>query len=101
NLWIGSHGSSQVARYANGRFTMFTEADGLPKDEIRSLYSDRAGRLWMASGASGLVRVDDPGDAHPHFKAYGAGQGLASNFTTSIAEDRWGRIYVGTRSCRA
>src|SRR5439155_5375401 len=71
NIWIGSLASSEVTRYANGRFTLFKEADGLPKGEIRSIYSDRAGRLWMASGSSGLVRIDDPGAAHPRFASYG------------------------------
>src|ERR1039458_9045826 len=46
-LWIGFN--SGLARYRNGRFEFFTEADGLPAGDINDLYVDRSGRLWIAS----------------------------------------------------
>lgn len=95
-VWMGSIQTGELARYANGRFTMFTREQGLPPGEIRWLHSDHAGSVWIASGGSGLVRIDDPGSEHPRFTTYGPAQGLSSNFATSIAEDGRGRIYVST-----
>ena len=56
NVWIGfSHG---LARYAHGRFRLFTASEGLPPGRIMNIHVDRSGRLWLASEESGLVRVD-------------------------------------------
>jgi ligand-binding sensor domain-containing protein len=55
NVWIGFNG--QIARYRDGVFTLFTASDGLPPGAIRSIYVDHAGRLWLASARSGLIRV--------------------------------------------
>ncbi len=95
NLWMGFFWHN-LARYRNGRFQVFTSADGLPPGVVRSIYSDRAGRLWLASSRGGLLRVDDPAADRIRFAAYTTTQGLSSNETWCITEDAWGRIYVGT-----
>ena len=54
---------------ASGRddSTLFTSRDGLPPGNIRSIYLDHAGRVWLASAQSGLVRVDDLGASDRRF----------------------------------
>jgi ligand-binding sensor domain-containing protein/two-component sensor histidine kinase len=94
NLWVGFN-QGELARYRNGRFTLFTTADGLPASRVDDLYLDRAGRLWIAV-RRGLVRVDDPTAEHPNFITYTTAQGLSSNYVTAITEDLSGRIYIGT-----
>jgi signal transduction histidine kinase/ligand-binding sensor domain-containing protein len=98
NVWIGFNG--QIARYRDGVFTLFTASDGLPPGAITSIYVDSAGRLWLASARSGLIRVDDPGERRPNFVSYTTAQGLSSNSTEVserlIVEDLQGRIYIGT-----
>ncbi|HMB29282.1 MAG TPA: two-component regulator propeller domain-containing protein, partial [Blastocatellia bacterium] len=99
NIWIGFNG--QVARYRDGVFTMFTASDGVPPGAITSIYVDHAGRLWLASARSGLIRVDDPVEQRPKFVSYTTAQGLSSDSTDAspdqlIAEDLQGRIYTGT-----
>jgi len=64
--------------------------------DIRWLHNDRSGRLWFAAGRGGLGRIDDPTAAWPRAIAYGRAQGLSSEMVLCLAEDRWGRIYVGT-----
>jgi ligand-binding sensor domain-containing protein len=64
NLWIGS-ASQGLARYASGRFRVFTEGDGVPKGWIRALHLDSLGRLWIATGQGGLARIDDTRADHP------------------------------------
>lgn len=90
NVWIGFYVGG-LARYREGRFSLFTSADGLPAGAIRGLYVDSARRLWVA-GARGVARVDDLTAERPRFVQYTTNQGLSTNDTWTITEDRWGRI---------
>ncbi len=93
NVWTGLyHGG--LARYREGRFTVFTARDGLP-GTVRKLFLDSRGRLWIGTDR-GLVRSDDPGADRPRFATYGTRSGLASDEVTALAEDAWGRIYAAT-----
>lgn len=94
SIWIGFE--SGLARYRGGTVTFFRQADGLPAGGVRALHRDRAGRLWVASGAGGVARLDHPEEETPRFVRYGLGEGLSSENVSSLTEDRWGRIYVGT-----
>jgi len=94
NIWIGH--SLGLIRYAAGRFSFFSKADGVPGGWIRAIYSDGAHRLWIASGQGGLSRIDDPSAEHPHFITYTTLEGLSSDQVNCVLEDQWGRIYAGT-----
>ena len=94
NIWIGF--DSALARYRQNQFHWFRLAEGLPSGLIRNMHCDRDGHLWLASSESGLVRVDDAGSERPRFVKFTTAQGLSSNRTEVIAEDPYGRIYVGT-----
>jgi ligand-binding sensor domain-containing protein/signal transduction histidine kinase len=94
NVWIGFW-EAGLARYRNGRFTLFTTANGAPAGAISSLHVDQAGRLWVSSARGGVSRIDSPGAARPDFVSYTTANGLASNRVTIITEDRWGRMYLG------
>ena len=93
NVWMGFSGG--LARYAQGRFTLFTSSDGLPPGIVTDIHVDRSGRLWLASEQAGLVRVDREQAEHPAFVSYGTAQGLSSNRADVIAEDAQGYLYVG------
>lgn len=95
NLWVGFN-QGELARYRDGRFTVFTNADGLPLGRVNDLYLDHAGRLWIAMMGGALSRVDDPIADQPVFTNYTIAQGLSGNFVSAITEDTYGRIYVGT-----
>lgn len=94
NIWVGCY-NGYLARYRKGRFTMFTNLEGVPPGGWKWLYVDSAGRLWVGA-RRGLGRADNPTDDRPRFVTYTIAQGLASNEIFGITEDRWGRIYVGT-----
>src|SRR5262249_18430786 len=53
NLWFGFY-EGGLARYAAGRFTTFSPADGLPEKFISALHVDHLGRLWLTSASDGL-----------------------------------------------
>ncbi|MEO1448733.1 MAG: histidine kinase [Bacteroidota bacterium] len=65
----------------------FTRDDGLPSNEIYSLYEDRHGYLWIGSDG-GLTRYDGY-----DFITY-SNKAQKSPALTSILEDKWGRIWV-------
>ncbi len=96
NLWIGFSGEGGLVRYRPGNFTLFTEGDGVPAGQIRNMLVDSAGRLWLATSRSGLLRIDDPAAERPRLIAYTTAEGLSSNEVLGASEDRWGRIYIGT-----
>ena len=62
---------------------------------VTGIFVDRSGRLWLASGQAGLVRVDGEHPEHPRFVSYGTAQGLSSNRADVITEDAQGYLYVG------
>ena len=96
NLWIGYNNGGGLVRYHDGQFRLFTTSDGVPDGSISAIYPDRAGRLWIADGEGGLLRVDDPDADHPHFITYTTANGLSSSIVWCITEDRFGRIYAGS-----
>ncbi len=95
NLWLGLFDGG-LARYRNGRFQLFTQADGLPAGPVRALYLDHNKRLWIATGQGGVVRLDDTEAEHPSFLTYTTDDGLASNSISCVTEDNLGRMYFGT-----
>ncbi|HEV2448139.1 MAG TPA: two-component regulator propeller domain-containing protein [Candidatus Sulfopaludibacter sp.] len=95
DVWM-SYYWHDLARYRNGRFEVFTPADGLPAGSLPLLFTDHAGRLWIGSHGGGLIRLDDPAAERPRFRVYTVESGLAANGALCITEDRWGRIYTGS-----
>jgi ligand-binding sensor domain-containing protein/two-component sensor histidine kinase len=95
NLWIGFDGGV-LARFRDGRFTLFTSEHGVPPGSVYDLHLDDAGRLWIASTTGGLSRLDDTSAEQPRFITYTTAQGLSSNNVNCITADRYGRLYVGT-----
>lgn len=95
NLWLGFYDGG-LARYRDGSFRLFTQSDGIPAGLIRALYLDHAGRLWVATDSSGVIRLDDPQAERPRFVAYTTADGLASNRVSCITEDKLGLMYFGT-----
>ena len=94
NVWIGF--GNGLARYRQGRFSLFTTKEGLPNGGIAEVHSDRSGRLWLASTRSGLIRVENPESDRPTFISYSTQQDLSSDITSTITEDLNGHLYVGT-----
>jgi signal transduction histidine kinase/ligand-binding sensor domain-containing protein len=69
--------------------------DGTAKTVATYLYVDRNGRVW-ATSFDGAVRFDDPVAERPDAIRLTTRDGLSSNQVSCFAEDRLGRIYIGT-----
>ncbi|WP_173021355.1 two-component regulator propeller domain-containing protein [Lewinella sp. W8] len=104
NLWFGRDGYG-AARYDGQSWTHFTEADGLPSNNVQEIHHDRAGNVWFGTrvaerdhpdpeqrkGEGGLIRYD--GKSMQGFPDH---PGLHHADTYSLYEDRAGDLWVST-----
>lgn len=93
NVWIGFWNGG-LARYHDGRFVVFTEADGAPTRAIAELHVDAAGRLWIGSSQPGLTLVDTPAAERPRFIRYPSAQSSFGDAVGCITDDALGRLYL-------
>lgn len=108
NIWIGTGSDDTkeyqegfLLRYSDGKFLKISETDAafsgkLPRGWMRDLFVDSKNRLWIASTEDGVWRLDDTNGEDFKFVKYTTAEGLTSNATTAVTEDKYGRIYVGT-----
>jgi ligand-binding sensor domain-containing protein/signal transduction histidine kinase len=95
SVWFATWGGlARLDSPRSGRFTTYTIADGLPTNDIRCLYEDRSGQLWIGTTA-GLTRFNEQA---PHFATIGKAEGLSDLDIQSILEDREGDLWVGTNT---
>lgn len=65
-------------------------------DEVKNIYQDHCRRLWVGVRGYGLAMMDNSGK-HPVLRRlYRARHELSDDNIESIAEDRWGNIWIGT-----
>ena len=96
NIWIGYYNGGLV-RYRNGKFESYTTEDNLPTGYISNIFTDSKGRIWVATSAGGVVRIDDPtSEEKPRLANLTTRDGLSSNQATCTTEDNFGRIYIST-----
>ena len=90
-VWIGTQ--EGLVRFNGLAFKVFNKAntDAIRHDDIRVLYQDRDGALWVGTFGGGLVRYKDG-----QFTSYTVQSGLSNNTITSMLQDRSGNLWVGT-----
>jgi signal transduction histidine kinase/ligand-binding sensor domain-containing protein len=86
DLWLGTQNG--LAHLSGGRWTTYTTKQGLGSDEIRSVYVDRQGSVWVGTHASGLFRYEGN-----RFVPVG---GLTGKSISSLYEDAAGALWIGT-----
>jgi ligand-binding sensor domain-containing protein/two-component sensor histidine kinase len=101
NLWIGTGSGDAndgaLIRYRDGRFRVFTQLENpLLAGWMRDLFIDSKGRLWVANVTTGVLRLDDVNADELKFTRYTPAEGLSSIGVSTITEDEFGRIYIGT-----
>ncbi len=90
-LWITSYDG--LLHLSGQREVLYSTRNGLPTNQLRSLFKDRRGTLWIGTQNSGLIGMPEPG----RFEIVDRSSGLISNFVFSIDEDLEGRLVIGTR----
>jgi signal transduction histidine kinase/ligand-binding sensor domain-containing protein len=86
-VWLGFE-SGEIAVYQNGRFHLFSRADGPPLGRILSITADRAGHIWIG-GESGLSRFDGE-----HFMTLTKEEGLPGASVSCVLEDDDGFLWI-------
>ncbi|MFO7830289.1 MAG: two-component regulator propeller domain-containing protein [Bacteroidales bacterium] len=71
-LWLGTVSGLNKMDLSTGKFTSFTEKDGLPNNLIYSILADNNGYLWMSTNR-GLSRFDPETE---NFSNFGISDGL-------------------------
>jgi diguanylate cyclase (GGDEF)-like protein len=88
NYWFGS--SRQGIYYFNkNKLSRFTENDGLPNNNILSLYQDRENSIWIGT-SGGLIRL-----RHAPFTTWNQSNGLQGDFIRTTLALPNGNIMVG------
>jgi signal transduction histidine kinase/CheY-like chemotaxis protein/ligand-binding sensor domain-containing protein len=90
-IWIGTQ--EGLVRFNGVEFKVFNKAntDAIRHNDVRVLYQDRDGALWIGTFGGGLVRYQDG-----RFTTYTAQSGLSNNSISAILQDRQGNLWVGT-----
>ena len=106
-VWISERGGSYPLTGPGGRGAPPVLRAPYPTDaeQIRGApLIDRAGNIWIATRYDGVQRVAtldpggprDPGDAKQLVEKFGARDGLSSDVTNQVLEDREGNVWIGT-----
>lgn len=90
NLWVG-YESGYIARVISGVLQPFLPEEGTPVVEIRGIWEDPAGVLWIATYGEGLYYYREG-----RLYNINRGDGLSDNDLYSLVGDEQGRVWVGT-----
>ena len=89
SLWIGTYGGG-LSRLKDGKFTIYTTADGLVSDVVARLCADDDGGVWI--GTDGGLSYFKGG----RFTNYTVANGLAHNVVRQLYRDPSGTVWIGT-----
>lgn len=89
DMWFGGFGG--LTRIHNGVITRFTENEGLPSNNVRSLYEDPEGVLWLGTYDGGLGRYSDG-----KWTRYTQKDGLFDNGVFQILDDSHGNFWMSS-----
>jgi len=99
-LWITTGSdvdNTALLQFKNGSFRIFTKSENdLIRGWLRDIFVDEQGSVWVASTASGLLKVDPANAGDIKISHFARSNGLASSGVYCAAEDAFGRIYAGT-----
>jgi signal transduction histidine kinase/ligand-binding sensor domain-containing protein len=89
-MFVGSW-SDGLIRIKDHKAELLTRATGLPSNEVRALYVDRVGRLWVGMRGRGLAVWENGRWMNPDRLAEAVGDQV-----NAIAEDDYGQLWLGT-----
>ena len=78
---------------------IYTQADGLPSNNVYRLFEDGSGNIWVglvgAGATGGLARWERATDS---FRVFAREQGIPAEKPAAFAEDRSGAVWIGFES---
>lgn len=91
-IWLATY--KGVIKIEDKKETLITDKNGLPSNDVRRIFRDSNGNLWLATRSSGAVKYS----TELPIEILDRQNGLSSNYILAIEEDTHGRIYFGTHS---
>ncbi|UII22217.1 ligand-binding sensor domain-containing protein [Fulvivirga ligni] len=95
NIWIGTHGNHDggLDKYDGKVFTTFYKMnDGLTHNNVKGIYEDQSGLLWLASGTTELATFDGE-----HFRIFKDNHGKTYHRINFLLADKDGNIWFGNK----
>ncbi len=89
-VWCSTLGGLVKWDIPDGKYTVYTTADGLPSNALSDVVLDGKGRIWVGSDA-GIAVQEGSG-----WKCYDSSQGLPSNTVNDLSLDRDKNVWVST-----
>lgn len=100
NTWIGSTDKGVFRIGNNGQLKLFSMADGLANENIRVIFEDVNGTIFLGTYGGGiskyLPQLEANGYKGPIFQTISSKQGLSNDRVLSIIQDREKNIWIGT-----
>jgi len=96
NIWIGTHGNRDggLDKYDGKKFTSYHKTkDGFENNNVRWIYQDKSGKLWLGSGTTELSTFDGN-----HFKLFKDEDGKTFERILFIIEDLKENIWFGNKN---
>ncbi len=91
NLRVGTTEGVDKYNFEKGTFTHCSKP-GFPVNfDVRTLYKDKAGRIWVGTADQGMIMVE--GDK---CKVYTPGDGLSGSDIRALFQDSNGTLWIGT-----
>jgi diguanylate cyclase (GGDEF)-like protein len=88
-LWFTGQGG--LSEYRNGEFVNYTKDQGLAGNNVRTIYEDKDGVLWIGTYDEGLSRYKDG-----KFSSIQVDNGLFSNGVFAFEEDDRGNFWISS-----
>lgn len=95
NMWFASMTHGGVNQFDGKKFTQFSIKDGLSDSQVRTIYSDQSGKIWIGFNGnrnSGLTVYDGKS-----FKTYSEADGLCNKRVRAIYEAKNGNLWLGAQ----
>ncbi|MBU0489195.1 MAG: SpoIIE family protein phosphatase [Bacteroidetes bacterium] len=80
-----------VSKGQHYNFTSYSIEDGLPQSQIKCIYEDSRGYLWIGTDGGGVCRFDGK-----EFVTYTTDDGLCENQIRAVLEDKDGNFWFGS-----
>jgi signal transduction histidine kinase/ligand-binding sensor domain-containing protein len=101
-LWFSTRDG--LARFDGSRFVTYGIEDGLPIPDVNFLLETRQGGYWVATNGGGVCRMDAAAVGFPPpaqrpaspFQCLSLGVNEPADRVNVLAEDRDGRVWIGT-----
>jgi signal transduction histidine kinase/ligand-binding sensor domain-containing protein len=88
-LWIGT--AAGLLHYRDGGTNWYTENNGRPLRDVRTVAEDGRGAVWFGMAGSGLACLDGPG-----IRQFRKTNGLSGDFVECLRFDGNGTLWIGT-----